>query len=76
MNYSDSIPVLNSKIPNGGFGRNITSAEAKNIREWGFSCSEKWIVVRAYDSPNTGILYYPSKTGSGYEHARIFVKTK
>jgi len=75
MKYSDRIEVLNSEIPRGGFGRRLTSSECKNIRAEGHSCSETWIVTRAYDSPDHGILYYPCKSG-GYNHADIYVETR
>jgi hypothetical protein len=74
MKYSNRFQALNSEIPFGGFGRNLTSNECKKIRKTGFSCSENWIVVRVYDSPNNGILYYPSKHG-GYNNANIYVTT-
>jgi hypothetical protein len=75
MKYSERFEALNSEIPRGGFGRNLTSSECKTIREHGFSCSVRWIVVRAYDSPHNGILYYPCKTG-GYNNADVYVTTK
>ena len=75
MNYSDRISILNSEIPSGGFGRKLTSSELKKLRENGHSCSTGWIVTRAYDSPNHGIVYRPGKTG-GYDHANIYVETR
>lgn len=75
MKYSDRIPVLNSSIPFGGFGRHLTSSECKSIREYGYSCSERWIVVQAYDSAQYGIVYSPGKNG-GYSHSGIYVETK
>lgn len=75
MKYSDRIAVLNSSIPFGGFGRHLTSSECKNLRAAGHKCSTSWIVVRAFDSANDGIVYYPCKTG-GYNHAGVFVTTK
>lgn len=75
MQYSDRIPVLNSAIPMGGFGRHLTSAECKNIREYGYSCSERWIVVQAHCSSNDGIVYRPCRE-RGYDHADIYVRTK
>jgi len=73
MKFEDRISVLNSSIPQGGFGRNLTSTECKKIRSYGYSCSEKWIVVRAFDSPSYGIVYKPSKNG-GYDHTGIYVE--
>jgi len=78
MKYVDRIPVLNSEIPVGGFGRALTSSECNKIRSHGYTCSQRWIVVRAYDSPQHGILYYPSKHSGNenrYDHAGIFVET-
>jgi hypothetical protein len=75
MKYSDRFAALNSEIPFGGFGRNLTSSECKTIRQNGYKCSQNWIVVRANDSPHNGILYYPCKTG-GYNNASIYVTTK
>lgn len=74
MKYSERFQALNSTIPFGGFGRHLTSSECKNIREHGHKCSTRWIVVRAYDSPDNGILYYPCKTG-GYNNANVYVTT-
>jgi len=74
MKYSDRIAVLSSQISFGGFGRRLTSTECKKLRVAGHKCSESWIVVRAYDSPNHGIIYRPCKTG-GYNHANIYVTT-
>ena len=37
-------PILNSPIPRGAFGRNLTSSECKSLRLLGVSCSERWIV--------------------------------
>ena len=75
MKYSERIAILNSPIPFGGFGRHLTSRECKNLRDAGYKCSTSWIVVRAFDSPDNGIIYYPCKTG-GYNHADIYVTTK
>lgn len=68
--------VLNSPIPRGFYGRNLTSSECKVLRRLGVSCSESWIVVRYADSSTLGILYYPAKQGSGFDHAGVYVTTK
>ena len=72
MEYADRISVLNSEIPTGG--RDLTSSECKKIRAAGHSCSTRWSVERAYDSPDHGILYKPCPTG-GRDHAGIYVET-
>ena len=64
--------ILNSEIPIGGFGRSLTSAECKKLRDAGISCSERWAVVRRNDSPTTGILYYPAASG-GLTNAGVIV---
>ena len=64
--------ILNKPIPQGGFGRRLTSSEIKKIRANGWKCGKNWIVVRAYDSSSAGIVYSPCKTG-GFNHAGIYV---
>lgn len=66
--------ILQHPVPQGGFGRNLTQVECQRLRDWHrIKLSPRWIVVRAYDSPLAGILYYPSRQGSGYDHAGIYV---
>lgn len=72
INY---LPVLNSTIPQGGFGRNLTEGECSRLRKLGHKISRRWIVVRAFDSSELGILYHPVKP-SGFSHAGIYVTTK
>ena len=76
MKYSERVAVLNSEIPAGAWGRSLTSAECKRIRAQGYSCSERWIVSRAYDSPDNGILYYWYRPGGCWNHSGIYVKTR
>ena len=67
----DRINILTREIPMGG--RNLTSTEQKRIRAAGYPCG-RWFVVRAYASPNHGIVYKPCRTG-GMDHAGIYVET-
>ena len=71
MRYSDRIGVLTKQIPTGG--RALTSTEQKRVRAAGYSCG-RWFVVRAFDSPDHGIVYRPGKTG-GMDHADLYVET-
>lgn len=75
MRYSDRFEALCSEIPFGGFGRSLTEHECREIRRHGFSCSPKYIVVRAFDCPTIGIIYKPLKCG-GYSNEEIFITTK
>jgi len=72
MKYSDRISALNMPIPTGG--RNLTSSECKKLRAAGHSCGRGWMVMRAYDSEDHGIIYKPCRTG-GLDHAGIYVET-
>lgn len=71
-------PILNSPIPIGTFGRNLTSAECRALRKLGWTVSERYIVVRQiFDSGNIGIVYKPAKgKACGYYHCDIYVETK
>lgn len=66
--------VLNSKIPFGAFGRNLTSSECKALRKHGVTCSEKYLVNRRYDSPSYGYLWSPNPRG-GYDNTDIILET-
>ena len=64
--------ILRKRIPQGGFGRPLTSTERRELRALGMSCSNKCIVVQAHGDPYSGIVYNPCPTG-GYSHAGIYV---
>lgn len=68
--------ILNSHIPQGGFGRPLTSTELASLRAVGWTVSRGWHVIRQVsDIPNLGIVYKPAR-GSGMDHAGIYVETK
>lgn len=69
------IPVLNSEVPPGGFGRPLTSTEVVSIRKAGHSCGRGWIVLRLYGSPSRGVLYRPGRSG-GFDSTGIKVEMK
>jgi hypothetical protein len=71
MNY---IKALSKMIPAGGHGRKLTNTECNRLRNDGISCSTKWSVIRAYDSPHFGFLYYPLSDGT-LSNAGIAVQT-
>lgn len=72
----DRAPILNSPIPQGHYGRALTSAECRALRDLGRSCSDSWVVVRQVaDVDNLGILYKPAP-GGGYNNTKIYVTTK
>mgnify|MGYP000265119617 CR=1 FL=1 len=43
---AERLDILNSSIPMGGKGRNLTSSELKTLRTYGYKCSTGWRVVR------------------------------
>lgn len=63
-------PILRSPIPTGGFGRPLTSTEARDL-----GVSRKCIVLRYADSPSRGIVYRPSP-GGGFDKTSRKVETK
>jgi hypothetical protein len=65
--------ILTKPIPFDGFGRNLTESECQKLRARGHTLSRRWIVVRHADRPDLGILYYPSRQSSGYDHAGVYV---
>lgn len=70
---TELLPILRSPIIQGGFGRNLTSTEVRDLRSRGIRCSEGWVVVRyASDIPDVGRLYKPAPLG-GYNDAKIRV---
>ena len=71
---SNFLPVLNSEIPAGG--RNLTSAECKNLRKHGESASPACKVM-PNGSAHYGSVYRPSRTSpSSVWNTRIAVTTK
>jgi hypothetical protein len=69
-------PVLNSPIPQGFYGRNLTSTECKALRALGVRCSERYIVTRHAESAHYGIIYKPSHQGSGFDNTGVTVQEK
>lgn len=56
--------ILSTCIPQGGFGRSLTSWECTKLRRHGVPCSPTYIVVRAvFDRPDCGLVYKPSPLG-------------
>lgn len=52
--------ILNSPIPHGGFGRAITSSEARSLRALGYRVRRGTIVVRCYsERDDQGHIYSP-----------------
>lgn len=70
------LPVLNSKITNGEFGRPLTSAERKAIRNHGYPCSNGWIVVMYDNSPLRGVCYKEYRHTGDYNNTGIKVEMK
>lgn len=63
-----SLPILNRRVPAGGFGRDLTSTERRSIRRAGHSVSNDAIVVQA-GADDRGIVYNPGY--GGYWNAGI-----
>lgn len=69
--------VLNKPIPTGGFGRRLTRKECLRLRQEGVICNIRWIIVRrTIDQGNKGVLYYPSPSGQGYNHAGCYARLR
>ena len=72
----NSYPILIQSIPQGGFGRALTSTECTALRQAGHSCSQRYIVVRRVHNINYfGIVYKPGRTG-GYDHTGLYVEVR
>jgi len=57
---AERLDILNSSIPMGGKGRNLTSSELKTLRTYGYKCSTGWRVVRTGgDADWIGAAYRP-----------------
>jgi len=69
------LPILNTNIPVGGFGRRLTSTELKSLRKYGYTAHRNSIVVR-YDNncSSDGVIYYLNK--NMYTNQRIRAITK
>jgi len=60
----DTIDILTTTIPAGGWGRPLTSTERRRLRAIvAGPVSERTIVLRRHDSPSLGTLYEPSGDG-------------
>ena len=62
------IPILQRDIPRGGYGRDLTSTERRDLRKHRASqevVSNRAIVLRDHDSPSLGTVYNPLP-GGGY----------
>ncbi len=71
-NSDRQVGILESEIPLGGWGRRLTAAECRKLRERGVPCDERYIVVRvAVDTPGLGYLYEPVPAPE--RHARVGV---
>jgi len=62
---TERLNILNSPIPFGGKGRNLTSAELKTLRTHGYKCSTGWKVIRTGgdDADWIGAAYRPQDGG-------------
>ncbi|WP_157771940.1 hypothetical protein [Ralstonia solanacearum] len=71
--------ILNSPIPTGHSGRNLTSTECRALRALGWSVSERYFVVQVNGNSAFGIVYYPAsdyKETGVCNNAGIYVETK
>ena len=62
---AERLDILNSSIPMGGKGRNLTSSELKTLRTYGYKCSTGWKVIRTGgdDADWIGAAYRPQDGG-------------
>ena len=60
---TERLNILNSSIPIGGKGRNLTSSELKTLRTHGYKCSMGWKVIRTGgdDADWIGAAYRPHR---------------
>ena len=66
--------VLNSRVQSGG--RYLTSAECRNLRQEGVSCSVNYVVMPFGPDINYGGPVYKSARGGGLDNTGIVVTTK
>lgn len=69
----DTLKILRSRIPVGGYGRPLTRAEIGDIRRTGQTVSNA-AIVQQDRADYRGVVYNPSK-GGGYAHSGIIVET-
>ncbi len=70
MTVSAQYPILSKPIPEGGFGRSLTSTEVRKLRACGVpKVSTRCVVVQA-GAPHIGTLYRPN-TGGGLANAYV-----
>ena len=58
-----TLSILRSEIPAGGFGRELTSTEARELRAAGYSVPRGSAVLRAHGLSTRGYFYRPAAGG-------------
>ncbi len=70
---TERLNILNSPIPFGGKGRNLTSSELKTLRTHGYKCSTGWKVIRTGgdDADWIGAAYRPHRRCGGFSSVGV-----